>query len=74
MTGQCYQWHQPTEPGVDVVVAAVAAECRSMARAVVVVVEAARWMKGATILAEGSKIEVLVEVGPRDTVDARGAV
>lgn len=59
---------------MDVVVAAVAAECRSMARAAVVVVEAARWMKGATILAEGSKIEVLVEVGPRDTVDARGAV
>ena len=59
---------------MDVVVAGVAAECRSMARAAVVVVEAVRWMKDATILAEGSKIEVLVEVGPRDTVDARGAV
>jgi hypothetical protein len=45
-----------------------------MARAAVVAVEAARWMKGVTILAEGSKIEVLVEVGPRDMADARGAV
>ena len=75
MTGQCYQWHQLTEPGVGVVVAAVAAGCRSTARAAVVAVEAAQRMKGVKILAEGSKIEVLVEeVGPHDTVNGRGAV
>jgi hypothetical protein len=75
VTGQCYQWHQQTKPGVPVVVGAVAAGCHSTARAAVVAVGAVPWMRGATALVEGRKIEILVEdVGHHDTVNVRGVV